>query len=131
MIAISARIEEELSMMEKEDRQMFLEDLGIKESGLDQVIRAAYHLLGLKTYFTAGQPEVRAWTFKDGMTAPECAGIIHSDFQRGFIRAEAYSYDDIVTYGSEAALKENGKLRSEGKDYIVKDGDVLHFRFNV
>jgi GTP-binding protein YchF len=131
VIAISARIEEELSMMEKEDRQMFLEDLGIKESGLDQVIRAAYHLLGLKTYFTAGQPEVRAWTFKDGMTAPECAGIIHSDFQRGFIRAEAYSYDDIVTYGSEAALKENGKLRSEGKDYIVKDGDVLHFRFNV
>ena len=110
---------------------MFLEDLGIKESGLDQVIRAAYHLLGLKTYFTAGQPEVRAWTFKEGMTAPECAGIIHSDFQRGFIRAEAYSYDDIVTYGSEAALKENGKLRSEGKDYIVKDGDVLHFRFNV
>ena len=131
VIAISARIEEELSMMEKEDRQMFLEDLGIKESGLDQVIRAAYHLLGLKTYFTAGQPEVRAWTFRDGMTAPECAGIIHSDFQRGFIRAEAYSYDDIVTYGSEAALKENGKLRSEGKDYIVKDGDVLHFRFNV
>ena len=131
VIAISARIEEELSMMEKEDRQMFLEDLGIKESGLDQVIRAAYHLLGLKTYFTAGQVEVRAWTFKDGMTAPECAGIIHSDFQRGFIRAEAYSYDDIVTYGSEAALKENGKLRSEGKDYIVKDGAVLHFRFNV
>lgn len=131
VIAISARIEEELSMMEKEDRQMFLEDLGIQESGLDQVIKAAYHLLGLKTYFTAGADEVRAWTFKDGMSAPECAGIIHSDFQRGFIRAEAYCYEDLMVYGTEAALKENGKLRSEGKDYLVKDGDVLHFRFNV
>lgn len=131
VIAISARIEEELSMMDKEDRQMFLEDLGIQESGLDQVIKAAYHLLGLKTYFTAGADEVRAWTFKDGMTAPECAGIIHSDFQRGFIRAEAYCYEDLMVYGTEAALKENGKLRSEGKEYLVKDGDVLHFRFNV
>ena len=87
--------------------------------------------MGLKTYFTAGADEVRAWTFKDGMSAPECAGIIHSDFQRGFIRAEAYCYEDLMVYGTEAALKENGKLRSEGKDYLVKDGDVLHFRFNV
>ena len=95
------------------------------------MIKSAYHLLGLKTYFTAGDPEVRAWTFREGMTAPECAGIIHTDFQRGFIRAETYSYEDLMTYKSEAALKEAGRLRLEGKDYIVQDGDVMHFRFNV
>ncbi len=110
---------------------MFLEDLGIQESGLDAVIKSAYKLLGLKTYFTVGEPECRAWTFKDGMSAPECAGIIHTDFQRGFIRAETYSYEDLMTYGSESALKEAGKLRLEGKDYLVKDGDIMHFRFNV
>ena len=92
------------------------------------MIKSAYHLLGLKTYFTAGEPEVRAWTFREGMTAPECAGIIHTDFQRGFIRAETYSYEDLMTYKSETALKEAGKLRLEGKEYIVQDGDVMHFR---
>lgn len=131
VIAICARIEEELSSLEKEEKEAFLQDLGIPESGLDRVIKAAYHLLGLKTYFTAGKQEVRAWTFKEGMTAPECAGIIHTDFQKGFIRAETYSYDDLMIYKTEAALKENGKLRLEGKDYLVKDGDILHFRFNV
>lgn len=131
VIAVCAKIEEELSVMDKEDKQMFLEDLGIKESGLDAVIKSAYKLLGLKTYFTVGEPECRAWTFKDGMSAPECAGIIHTDFQRGFIRAETYSYDDLMKFGSESALKEAGKLRLEGKDYLVKDGDIMHFRFNV
>lgn len=131
VIAVCARIEEELSTMDKEDKQMFLEDLGIKESGLDAVIKSAYKLLGLKTYFTVGEPECRAWTFKDGMTAPECAGIIHTDFQRGFIRAETYSYDDLMEFKSESGLKEAGKLRLEGKDYLVKDGDIMHFRFNV
>ncbi len=131
VIAVCAKIEEELSTMDKEDKQMFLEDLGIQESGLDAVIKSAYKLLGLKTYFTVGEPECRAWTFKDGMSAPECAGIIHTDFQRGFIRAETYSYEDLMTYGSESALKEAGKLRLEGKDYLVKDGDIMHFRFNV
>ena len=131
VIAICAQIEEELSSLEKEEKLAFLEELGIPESGLDRVIKSAYHLLGLKTYFTAGEPEVRAWTFREGMTAPECAGIIHTDFQRGFIRAETYSYEDLMTYKSEVALKEAGRLRLEGKEYIVQDGDVMHFRFNV
>lgn len=131
VIAISAKIEEELSMLDDEEKQMFLEELGINESGLDRVIKAAYHMLGLQTYFTAGVQEVRAWTFKKGMKAPECAGIIHSDFQRGFIRAETYSYEDLMIYKSELALKEAGKLRSEGKEYVVQDGDVMEFRFNV
>ncbi len=131
VIAVCASIEEELSSLDKEEKNVFLADLGIKESGLDYVIKTAYTILGLKTYFTAGKQEVRAWTFKEGMTAPECAGIIHTDFQKGFIRAETYSYDDLMTYKSEVALKENGKLRLEGKEYLVKDGDVLHFRFNV
>ncbi len=131
VIAISAEIEEELSSLAKADKEAFLQDLGILESGLDRLIRAAYHLLGLQTFFTAGKQEVRAWTFKKGMTAPECAGIIHTDFQKGFIRAETYSYEDLMVYRSEAALKENGKLRLEGKEYEVQDGDVLHFRFNV
>ncbi|MDI9518223.1 MAG: redox-regulated ATPase YchF [Bacillota bacterium] len=131
LIAISARIEEELSALDKDEKQMFLDDLGISESGLDRVIKAAYSLLDLQTFFTVGENEVRAWTFKKGMTAPECAGIIHSDFQRGFIKAETYSYDDLMKYKSEAAIKEHGRLRQEGKDYIVKDGDIILFKFNV
>ncbi len=131
VIPICAQIEMELSSMEKEERRSFLADLGIKESGLDQVIKSAYYLLGLKTFFTVGEPEVRAWTFKDGMVAPECAGVIHTDFERGFIRAETYSYDDLITYRSEAAIKQAGKLRLEGKEYVVKDGDIMHFLFNV
>lgn len=131
VIAICAEIEEELSKLSKEEKQMFLEELGIKQSGLDSVIKAAYHLLGLKTFFTVGEPECRAWTFKDGMLAPDCAGVIHTDFKKGFIRAETYSYDDLMEYKTEASLKEHGKLRLEGKDYVVQDGDVMHFRFNV
>ena len=131
VIAICARIEEELSSLDKEEKQAFLQDLGIEQSGLDQVIHAAYHMLGLKTFFTIGETENRAWTFKDGMTAPECAGVIHTDFQKGFIRAECFSYDDLMEYKTEVKLKEAGKLRLEGKEYIVKDGDILHFRFNV
>ncbi len=131
VVAICAKIEEELSSLTKEEKQEFLEELGIKESGLDQVIKKAYNILNLCTYFTAGVQEVRAWTFVKGMTAPECAGIIHSDFQRGFIRAATFSFEDIDTLGSEQAVKEAGKLRLEGKDYKVQDGDVMHFRFNV
>lgn len=131
VIAICASIEEELSGLSKEEKAIFLEELGIKQSGLDSVIQAAYHMLGLKTFFTVGEPECRAWTFKEGMLAPDCAGIIHTDFKRGFIRAETYSYDDLMEYKSEQALKEHGKLRLEGKDYVVKDGDIMHFRFNV
>lgn len=131
VVPVCAKIEEELSELDKEEKDLFLQDLGIAESGLDKVIKSAYRILGLCTYFTAGVQEVRAWTFKEGMTAPECAGIIHSDFQRGFIRAEAFAFDDINELGSEQAVKEAGKLRLEGKEYKVKDGDVLHFRFNV
>lgn len=131
VVAISAKIEEELSVLEKEDKEIFLQDLGIEESGLDKVIKASYHMLDLCTYFTAGEPEVRAWTFKRGMCAPQCAGIIHTDFQKGFIRAETYSFKDIDELGNEHAVKEAGKLRLEGKDYVVQDGDVMHFRFNV
>lgn len=131
VIAVSAKIEEELSALDKDEKEMFLEELGISESGLDRVIKAAYHLLDLQTYFTVGEAECRAWTFKKGMSAPECAGVIHTDFKRGFIKAETYSYDDLMQFKSEAAIKENGKLRQEGKDYIVKDGDILFFKFNV
>ena len=131
VIAISCRIEEELSQMDEEDREMFLEEFGIQVSGLEQLITASYHLLGLKTFFTAGEDECRAWTFKDGMLAPECAGIIHSDFEKGFIRAETYSFEDIAVLKTEVAVKQAGKMRSEGKDYAVKDGDVMHFLFNV
>ena len=130
-IAICAKIEEELSGLDKEEKIAFLEDLGIKKSGLEEIIQAAYHLLGLRTFFTVGEPECRAWTFHDGMTAPKCAGIIHTDFERGFIRAEIYSYVDLMEYKSEVALKEHGKIRLEGKDYLMKDGDVVFFRFNV
>ena len=131
VVVICARIEEEISELDPEEKTAFLEELGIEESGLDQLIRKAYHLLGLATYFTAGVQEVRAWTFKRGMKAPECAGIIHSDFEKGFIRAETVSYDDLVRYGSMNAAKEAGKVRLEGKDYVVQDGDIMHFRFNV
>ncbi|KRG11054.1 redox-regulated ATPase YchF [Staphylococcus sp. NAM3COL9] len=131
VIVISAKIEEEIATLEDEDREMFLEDLGIEEPGLDRLIRTTYNLLGLATYFTAGVQEVRAWTFISGMTAPQCAGIIHTDFERGFIRAEVTSYDDYVEFNGENGAKDAGKQRLEGKDYIMKDGDVVHFRFNV
>jgi GTP-binding protein YchF len=130
-IAISAKIEEELSELPKEEKEAFLEELGISSSGLDKVIQTAYKTLDLCTYFTAGEPEVRAWTFHKGMKAPECAGIIHTDFERGFIRAEVYAYEDLMTYKNEVGIKEAGKLRSEGKEYLVQDGDIMHFRFNV
>ena len=130
-IAICAKMEEELSGLSKEEKKAFLDDLGVEQSGLDQIIRAAYHLLGLRTFFTVGEPECRAWTFHEGMKAPQCAGIIHTDFEKGFIRAEVYSYEDLMEYKTEAALKEHGKLRVEGKDYVMQDGDVVFFRFNV
>ncbi|MBT2687254.1 redox-regulated ATPase YchF [Bacillus sp. ISL-47] len=131
VIVICAKIESEIAELEGEEKEMFLQELGIEESGLDQLIKAAYNLLGLATYFTAGVQEVRAWTFRKGMKAPQCAGVIHSDFEKGFIRAETVSYDDLVAAGSMTAAKEAGKVRLEGKEYIVKDGDVMHFRFNV
>ncbi|MCH4443971.1 redox-regulated ATPase YchF [Staphylococcus haemolyticus] len=131
VIVISAKTEEEIATLDDEDREMFLEDLGIEEPGLDVLIRTTYDLLGLSTYFTAGVQEVRAWTFRQGMTAPQCAGIIHTDFERGFIRAEVTSYDDYVEHGGEQGAKEAGKQRLEGKEYIMQDGDIVHFRFNV
>ena len=131
VIVLCAKIEEELSDFEDEEKEVFLKDLGIEESGLDKLIRASYHLLGLQTYFTAGPKEVRAWTFKRGMKAPACAGIIHSDFEKGFIRAEVISFDDYKKYNGEKGAKEAGKLRSEGKEYVMKDGDICLFRFNV
>ena len=130
VIVLCAKIEEELSGFEDEEKKAFLNDLGIEESGLDKLIRASYHLLGLQTYFTAGPKEVRAWTFKKGMKAPACAGIIHSDFEKGFIRAEVISFDDYKKYKGEKGAKEAGKLRSEGKEYVMQDGDVCLFRFN-
>lgn len=131
VIIVSAQIEAELSELDDDEKSMFLEDLGVQESGLQLMIREAYSLLGLKTYFTAGVQEVRAWTFRDGMNAKQCAGIIHTDFEKGFIRAETLGYSDLIELGSEKAAKEAGKMRLEGKEYLVKDGDVLHFRFNV
>ncbi|WP_367121178.1 redox-regulated ATPase YchF [Staphylococcus capitis] len=131
VIVISAKIEEEIATLDDEDKEMFLEDLGIEEPGLDRLIRTTYDLLGLSTYFTAGVQEVRAWTFRQGMTAPQCAGIIHTDFERGFIRAEVTSYEYYVEHGGENGAKEAGKQRLEGKEYIMKDGDIVHFRFNV
>jgi GTP-binding protein YchF len=130
-VVVSAAIEAELVAMPAEDRTEFLEALGLTESGLARVIRAGYKLLGLKTFFTAGPKEARAWTFPDGAKAPQAAGEIHSDFERGFIRAETIAYDDYVTLGGEAGAKEAGKLRQEGKEYVVQDGDVLLFKFNV
>lgn len=131
VIVICAKIEAEIAELEGEEKDMFLEELGIEESGLDQLIRAAYSLLGLQTYFTAGEQEVRAWTYRHGTKAPQAAGIIHTDFERGFIRAETVSYEDLVAAGNMAVARERGRVRLEGKEYIVKDGDVIHFRFNV
>lgn len=131
VIVISAKIEEEIAELSSEEKEMYLEELGIEQSGLDILIKATYDLLGYGTYFTAGVEEVRAWTFKKGMTAPQAAGIIHTDFERGFIRAETVSYEDLYEAQSMAQARENGKVRLEGKEYIVQDGDVIHFRFNV
>ncbi|HLR68764.1 redox-regulated ATPase YchF [Virgibacillus alimentarius] len=131
VIVVCAKIEAEIAELDQEEKEMYLEELGIPESGLDQLIKATYELLGLATYFTAGEQEVRAWTFRKGIKAPQAAGIIHSDFERGFIRAETVSYEDLAQNGSMAQAREKGKVRLEGKDYIVEDGDVIHFRFNV
>jgi len=130
-VIISAAIESEIAELEEEEKLEFLEGLGLQESGLDRLSREGYALLGLKTYFTAGEKEVRAWTIRDGMSAPQAAGVIHTDFERGFIRAEVIAYDDYVSLRGEAGAKSAGKLKVEGKDYIVQDGDVMHFRFNV
>ena len=131
VITVSAKIEEELSELDVEERDMFLSDLGVSSGGLDKLIQATYSLLGLATYFTAGKDEVRAWTFKKGMKAPECAGIIHTDFEKGFIRAEVMSYDDLEKYGDEKKVREAGRVRLEGKEYLMQDGDICYFRFNV
>ncbi len=131
VVAVCAAIESELAEMDAEDRDEFMADLGLEEPGLDRVIRAGYTLLDLHTYFTAGVKEVRAWTVRVGACAPQAAGVIHTDFERGFIRAQVMSYDDFIQYKGEAGAKEAGKLRVEGKTYIVKDGDVMHFLFNV
>jgi ribosome-binding ATPase len=131
VVAISAAIEAEIADLPDEDKTVFLSDMGMEEPGLNRLIRAAFTLLGLQTYFTAGVKEVRAWTVKIGATAPQAAGVIHTDFERGFIRAEVTSYDDYIAFKGEHGAKEAGKMRLEGKDYIVKDGDVMHFRFNV
>ena len=131
VIALCAESEEEISELDDSDKADFLEAEGVEESGLDKLIKASYHLLGLATFFTAGGKETRAWTFKQGMKAPQVAGIIHSDFERGFIRAETMSFDDLDKYGSTAAVREAGRLRSEGKEYVVQDGDIIEFRFNV
>jgi GTP-binding protein YchF len=131
VVPVSAAIEEELSQLEDADRDAFLQDLGLDEPGLNRVIRAAYKLLGLQTYFTAGVKEVRAWTVKAGSTAPQAAAVIHTDFEKGFIRAETIGYDDFIKYRGEAGARDAGRLRLEGKEYRVQEGDILHFRFNV
>lgn len=131
VVPVCASLEEEIALLDEDEKSEFLSDFGLEESGLDRLIQASYALLGLGTYFTAGVQEVRAWTFKLGMKAPQAAGVIHTDFERGFIRAETMTYDDLIAYGSEQAVKEAGRYRSEGKDYIVKDGDIMLFRFNV
>ena len=131
VVVMCARMEEELSSFNDEEKDEFLKSLGVTNSGLDKLIYATYDLLGLATFFTSGKDEVRAWTFKKGMKAPECAGIIHTDFEKGFIKAEVTSYEDLQKYGSETKVKEAGKLRLEGKDYLMQDGDICYFRFNV
>ncbi len=130
-VVISAKIEEEISQLDADDMEMFLGELGLEEAGLDRLIRAGYELLHLETYFTVGPKEARAWTIREGTLAPQAAGVIHGDFERGFIRAETIAYDDYVTLGGEGPAKEAGKMRAEGKSYLVKDGDVLHFLFNA
>lgn len=131
VMPVSAKIEDEIAQLEADEREMFLEDLGMTESGLDRLIQASYSLLGLISYLTAGEPEVRAWTIKKGTKAPQAAGKIHSDFERGFIRAEVVHFDDLMACGSMTAAKEKGLVRSEGKEYVMKDGDIVLFRFNV
>lgn len=131
VVAVCAAVEAEIADLDDEDKQVFLEDMGMSEPGLNRVIRAAYKLLGLQTYFTAGVKEVRAWTIREGDTAPQAAGVIHTDFERGFIRAQTIAYDDFIQFKGEAGAKEAGKMRAEGKDYIVNDGDVINFLFNV
>ncbi|NLC48460.1 MAG: redox-regulated ATPase YchF [Tenericutes bacterium] len=131
VVIMCTKIESELSQLDEESKKEFLNDLGIQNSGLDQLVHITYYMLGLKTFFTVGKDEVRAWTFKDGMKAPECAGIIHSDFEKGFIKAEIMSYEDLINYGNELKVKEAGKARLEGKEYLMKDGDICYFRFNV
>ncbi|MFT9097115.1 redox-regulated ATPase YchF [Liquorilactobacillus sp.] len=131
MLAVSAKTEEEIAQLDDADKKDFLEAEGVEESGLDRLVKAAYKLLGLATFFTAGGKETRAWTFRQGMKAPQVAGIIHSDFERGFIRAETFSFTDLDQQGSVAAVREAGRLRSEGKEYVVQDGDIIEFRFNV
>lgn len=131
VLFISAAIEADIATMDREDQLMFLEEMGLEVSGVGRLIKAAYHLLNYATYFTAGVKEVRAWTITKGMKAPQAAGVIHTDFEKGFIRAEVMAYEDFITHGSEAACREVGKLRVEGKEYVVKDGDIMHFRFNV
>ena len=131
VVAVCAAVEAEIADLDDEDKLVFLEDMGMDEPGLNRVIRAAYKLLGLQTYFTAGVKEVRAWTIRVGDTAPQAAGVIHTDFERGFIRAQTIGYDDFVAHKGEQGAKEAGKMRAEGKDYIVHDGDVINFLFNV
>ena len=129
---IAAKTEEDIASLDTyEDKQMFLEELGLEESGVNRLIQKAYHLLNLQTFITAGEMEVKAWTFHKGWKAPQCAGVIHTDFEKGFIRAEVIKYEDYIKYGSESAVREAGKLGIEGKEYIVEDGDIMHFRFNV
>ena len=132
LMIISAQTEADIAELESyEEKQMFLEDMGLTESGCDRLIKAIYHLLNLQTFITAGPMEVKAWTFKKGWKAPQCAGVIHTDFEKGFIRAEVIKYEDYIKYGSEAAVREAGKMGVEGKEYVVQDGDIMHFRFNV
>ena len=132
ILIVAARVESEIAELDSyDDKQMFLAEIGLEESGVNRLIKAAYKLLNLETFLTAGPQEVRAWTFRRGSKAPQCAGVIHSDFEKGFIRAEVIKYDDYVALGSEAAVKEAGKMYVEGKDYVVQDGDIMHFRFNV
>ena len=131
VVPICGKIESEIAELNEEDKKGFLSDMGMDEAGLAKVIRAGYSLLGLETYFTAGETEVRAWTIHQGFKAPQAAGVIHTDFERGFIRAEVYHFNDLMKYKSEAAIKDAGALRVEGKEYVVQDGDIMHFRFNV
>ena len=132
LLVVAARTEADIAELETyEERQMFLQDVGLTESGSNRLIKAAYRLLNLETFITAGEMEVKAWTYRKGWKAPQCAGVIHTDFEKGFIRAEVIKYDDYIKYGSEAAVREAGRLNVEGKEYIVQDGDIMHFRFNV
>lgn len=132
ILVVAAKIESEIAEFETyEEREMFLSEIGLEESGVNRLIKSAYKLLNLQTFITAGVPEVRAWTFHKGWKAPQCAGVIHTDFEKGFIRAEVIKYEDFITYGSESAVKEAGKMNVEGKEYVVQDGDIMHFRFNV